>query len=45
MNLRSEGENPGADGGAASKCISGTGDRIISAVRRITLRKNDQKHL
>ena len=35
----------GADGGVASKCISGTGDRIIPTVRRITLRKNDQKHL
>ena len=45
MDLRSEGENPGADGGAVGKCISSTGDRIISAVRRITLRKNDQKHL
>lgn len=32
---------------AAKKCMaaSGTGDRIISAVRRITLRKNNQKYL
>jgi hypothetical protein len=43
MDLRSEGENAGADGGAFGQCTSYAGDRIVSTVGRIALVKKSPK--
>jgi hypothetical protein len=43
MDLRSEGENTGADGGAVGQCTSYAGDRIISAVGCIAVVKKSPK--
>ena len=42
MDLRSEGENPGADGGAVGKCISGTGEKYREIARAMGVEGVDQ---